>query len=143
MRNQRSKQFAFSLLAVLSLLVSSASACCCAHQQEKTETEVSSCHQQTNETKAENHHGETSSEVNQTDVLKTVCDCFRQSAPKVYAKSENVKIEKQTAAHAPFVSFQINSITQIVSVESTDYTKPFYLSDSFYNIKSPRAPPRL
>ena len=143
MKSQRLKQFSFSFLAVLSLFVSSISACCCAHHQEKAETEVPACHQQTNETKAENHHDNASSEVDRTDVLNTVCECFRQSAPEVYAKSENVKIEKQAAAQTPYVSFQIDSITRIISVELNDYSKPFYLSDSFYNIKSPRAPPRL
>jgi len=143
MKSQRLKQFSFSLLAVLSLFVSSISACCCAHHKEKTETKIPSCHQQTNETKAENHQDNTSSEVNQTDVLNTACECFRQSAPKVNAKSENVKIEKQAAAQTPYISFQIGSITRIISVKLTDYVKPFYLSDSFYNIKSPRAPPHL
>jgi hypothetical protein len=87
MKSHRLKQYSFSLLAVLSLFASSVSACCCAHHQEKAETEVPSCHQQTNETKAENHHGNASAEVNQTDVLNTGCECFRQSAPNVYAKS--------------------------------------------------------
>lgn len=68
------------------------------------------------------------------------CVCI-QAAPRVFAKSEIVKIEKQAAAISPNIAISINLTATIVPVEIVEFVKPFYLSDSFYNIKSPRAPP--
>ncbi len=69
------------------------------------------------------------------------CVCA-QAAPRVFDKSPNVKIEKQATAILPRIVVSIELVAVAATVETVSYKKPFYLSDSFYNIKSPRAPPR-
>ena len=69
------------------------------------------------------------------------CVCVK-SAPRVFDKSPHVKIAKLTAAILPRIVVSTESMTAAATVENVVYVKPFYLSDSFYNIKSPRAPPR-
>lgn len=135
MKNQRLKQFAASFLVVLSLFVSSVAACSCSHHQEKVETDAApSCHQHS----AENLSAETSATFDATD------DCVcAQSAPRVFAKSEVVKIEKQAAVISSGIKVSVTLTASISAVKTSDYSKPLYLCDSFYNIKSPRAPPVL
>lgn len=70
------------------------------------------------------------------------CSCL-QPAPKTFSKSELVKIEKQAAKNAPIIEVEFEIIAPIAKTAKADFSKPFYLSDSFYNLKSPRAPPRL
>lgn len=140
MKNQRLKQFAASLLVVLSLFAVSFAACNYSHHQEKAETAASSCHEHS----AENQSGEMkmSPETSATFSANDVCVCA-QSAPRAFAKSEIVKIEKQAAAISPNVTVSVEPAARIFAVKAPDFVKPFYLSDSFYNIKSPRAPPIL
>lgn len=140
MKNQRLKQFAASFLVVLSLLVSSVAACSCSHHQEKVETAAPSCHQHS----AENQSGEMhqSTETSATFDANDDCVCA-QSAPRIFAKSEVVKIQKQAATVSPYITISVELTARIDAVETSDYSKPFYLCDSFYNIKSPRAPPVL
>jgi hypothetical protein len=140
MKNQRLKQFAAGFLVVLSLFVSSVAACGCSHHQEKAETAQPSCHQHS----AENQSGEMnpSPENSATFDANDNCVCA-QSAPRVFAKSEIVKIEKQAAAISPRITVSVALTASISAVVTSYYSKPLYLSDSFYNIKSPRAPPIL
>ena len=70
------------------------------------------------------------------------CNCVK-FAPKVYSKSELVKIEKQTAKISSPVEIKIQRILEIPAVLPANFFQTSYLSDSSYNIKSPRAPPRL
>jgi type III secretory pathway component EscR len=138
MNKQRLRQISVSFLIVLSFFVSSTAACACSHHIENVEVEVSSCHEHS-ETKQNNN---TNFDENvQQFCSDDDCCCF-QSAPRVFSKSETVKIEKQTAV-LPLARVEIKAVATVVSVENTYFEKPFYLSDSFYNIKSPRAPPRL
>jgi hypothetical protein len=97
MKNQRLKQFTVSLLVVLSLFVSSVSACTCAHHQEKVEADVSSCHQHSPKAEAEQQFGTNPFEKIQSVISETECCCI-QPAPKVVAKSESIKIDKQILA---------------------------------------------
>lgn len=131
---KKSKQIAVGLLIVLSLLVSSVAACVCSHHAEKIETEVSSCHGNS-ETVQETTSVEKVSELDSNDE----CFCI-QPAPRIFSKSETLKIEKP-AAILPVSHIEIQTISTIVSDASIYFEKPFYLSDSFYNLKSPRAPP--
>jgi hypothetical protein len=141
MKNQRLKQFAASLLVVLSLFVSSVAACCCSHhQEEKVETDAPPCHQHS----SENHSGETNRSAGILAKLDANGDCICiQTAPRVLAKSEVVKIEKQAATVSPGVTISVELTARITTSETSDFVKSFHLSDSFYNIKSPRAPPIL
>lgn len=126
---KKSKQIAVGLLIVLSLFVSSVSACVCSHHTEKIETKVSSCH----------GHSETTQE--RTSELDSNDECFCiQPAPRIFSKSETIKFEKQTAV-LPLSDIELKAVSQVVADAGVYFEKPFYLSDSFYNLKSPRAPP--
>ena len=145
MRETRLKQYAASLLIVLSLFVSSIAACCCSHHEEKPEIETASCHSQTHETKAEKNQAvnsvETNSEINRTGELNVPCECSIKSAPKVFAKNNNIKIEKQSVTTAGLKLPEAEFASSIISFQSF-FVAPFYLSDSFYIHSPGRAPPR-
>ncbi len=137
MKSEKIKQFSVSILIVLSLFVSSISACCCSHHTEKAETETPSCHGKMHEAEQSNQ----AVQANDADSFKIPCECSLESAPKGFAKSENLKIEKQTAKSVDSINFEIKEVLQEISASKIEFSKPFYLSDSFYNLKSPRAPP--
>ncbi|MCD9189340.1 MAG: hypothetical protein LUM44_23185 [Pyrinomonadaceae bacterium] len=139
MKSEKIKQFSVSILVVLSLFVSSISACYCAHHAEKAELETPSCHGKTHEAEKQDDAAQT----NDADSFNVSCECSTEAAPKVFAKSENVKIEKQTAKLADSINFEIKEVLQKNSVAKIEFSKPLYLSDSFYNLKSPRAPPTV
>ncbi len=142
MKSNQTNRFAVCLLAVLSLFVSSVPACCCApHHQKIVETETPACHEHAAETKAERQHGGISSTEIVPAVSESECVC-RQSAPKFIAKSENVKVEKHTTAIS-FVKPPEIVFTAPRATEEIDFSKPFYLTDSFHNLSPGRAPPRL
>lgn len=131
---KKSKQIAVGFLIVLSLFVSAVAACVCSHHAEKAETQISSCHEHSATTQATNSL-EKGSQLDSNDE----CFCV-QPAPRVFSKSETIKFEKQ-AAVSPLSPVEIKTVSQIVADASVYFEKPFYLSDSFYNLKSPRAPP--
>lgn len=70
------------------------------------------------------------------------CNCIKP-APKVFSKSELVKIEKQTAEISSPIEIKFERILEVAAAAQTNFFQPFNLSDSSYNIKSPRAPPLL
>lgn len=143
MKQTKIKQSAESLLVVLSLFVSSIAACCCAHHEEKFEIETASCHAQTVETKAADHHDvRDSGEAAQFDVVNSNCECVVKSAPKIYAKNENVKFEKQALTSQTIKLPEAEFAVSIAAFQSV-FVMPQYLSDSFYNFAPGRAPPRL
>ena len=137
MNKRRLKQFGSSFLIVLSLLVSSvAASCICAHHAEPVEVETSSCHEQATAEPATNAIENASRLDSNED-----CGCI-QPAPRIISKSETIKLEKQ-AAVLPFAKIEIKPAAPLAARETVrHFEKPFYLSDSFYNLKSPRAPPR-
>ncbi|HEX8367188.1 MAG TPA: hypothetical protein VF604_01355 [Pyrinomonadaceae bacterium] len=140
MQSLKLKQFAVSLLAVVSLFVSAVSACTCSHHQAKQETESPSCHE--HPAKTVRNHADDAPETTETTISEAGCVCF-QTAPKAFAKSETVKFEKHATAISPLTPpAAVISIPPIAAVK-IDFTKPFYLSDSFYNISPGRAPPVL
>lgn len=153
MKKTKLKRYAASVLIVLSLLVSSVAACCCAHHEEKTKAETASCHADAHDssstktqaddsaaTKSETTSGK-KSEIDHNDELNVPCGCSVQPAPKVFAKNENVKIEKQAVTVAVVKLPEAEFAASIVAFESV-FAAPFYLSDSFYNLSPGRAPPR-
>jgi hypothetical protein len=138
MNKQRLGQISVSFLIVLSFFVSATAACICSHHIENVEVEAPSCHEHS-ETMP-NH--EMASDENIQQIVSDDNCCCVQPAPRVFSKSETIKIEKQTAVLS-LARIEIKAVSTFISVENIYFEKPFYLSDSFYNIKSPRAPPRL
>ncbi len=150
MKNAKLKQFAISLLALLSLFASASAACACSHHQAKQETDspaasaASSCHEHSEETKpAEDSNAAVSPETAEAKAFGGGCVCF-QTAPKIFVKSETVKIKKQATAATVAVLTRLEpvAVSQIASVK-LDFNQPFYLSDSFHNLSPGRAPPVL
>jgi hypothetical protein len=140
MKNQRIKQISLSLCFVLSLLVSSVSACVCTHHQE-FESVKTSCHEHPEMQMTEMSPDSDDAQISQNNFSERInCSCF-QPAPKVFSNAEIHKVEKQAARNFLVIEFEFEAIPQIAAAAKTDFSKPFYLSDSFYNIKSPRAPP--
>jgi hypothetical protein len=67
------------------------------------------------------------------------CVCF-ESAQKLVAKSESIKLKK----HVAFGSVEIQIATLPAGSYQTasgEFVKPTYLSDSFYNLSLSRGPP--
>ncbi len=140
MRSAKIQQFVGSLIAVLSLFASSISACACSHHQPKTENNPPSCHEHSAETKAEQSQ-ETSTEKFQPVVSESGCICL-QLAPKAVAKAENIKVEKNLTSVSLETPIEINFVASNAAAKF-DFSKPPYLSDSFYNLSPGRAPPIL
>lgn len=137
MKSEKLKQISAAILVVLSLFVSSVAACCCSHHQEKTAIETPSCH-------AEKHPTENrqeSANADSADFYNIPCECFAESAPKVFAKSENIKVEKQSAKLALSIYFENREVLPNVSGVKVDFSTPFHITRFFDNLKSPRAPP--
>jgi hypothetical protein len=154
MKNQRLKQFAASLLVVLSLFVSSVAACTCSAHDSAT-SEPSHCEPQLSVKTEENHAHEHLRDAqidSQADdnLAKDIsasfsgneCCCV-QPAPRVAAKTENIKVQKQKSAISPISEIEPILVSQLVTVKTIDFVSPFYLSDSFHNLTPGRAPPRL
>jgi hypothetical protein len=154
MKNQRLKQFAACLLVVLSLFVSSVSACTCSSHKSQTnelshcqpqqpvKTEEHQAHQHTPDLEEASHHDGDLPE----NILASFSDdecCCVQSTPRVSAKTENIKIEKQKVAVSSFTPIKLISELPTVPTKTVDFIAPYYLSDSFHNLTPGRAPPRL
>ena len=136
------KQFSISLLTVLSLFATSVAACACSHHQVKTETEVPSCHQVSHETEKENSPETSGIQTSHQAAFDASCVCFTPSAPEAFGKSETLKIQKQAALFASEIEIVYGfAPARAPSAARFEFSK-ISLSDSSYNLKSPRAPPR-
>lgn len=154
MKNQRLKQFAASLLVVLSLFISLVAACTCSAHESAT-NEPSHCEPQLSVKTEENHahqhlpYAQIGSQIDDkltTDLSASFSEnacCCVQSAPRVAAKTENIKVEKQKSAITQISEIEPILVSQLVIVKTIDFVSPFYLSDSFHNLTPGRAPPRL
>lgn len=132
---KRTKKIAACFLIILSLFVSSVAVCVCSHHAESRETGSVSCHEH------EQAKAETVSAATNNAGLDSgdECGCI-SPAPRAFSKSETLKIEKQAAAlSAP--TPELKPLAAVLRAENHYFEKPFYLSDSFSNLKSPRAPP--
>ena len=144
MKNRRLKEIGLSFSVILSLLISSITACACLHHQEANLAPQPSCHEHSEMPMTM----EMPAESNQADAGQPVfssnpnCSCVKP-APKAFSKSDFLKIEKQTAEITPIISFQAVLLQVVVAGNAANFAQPFQLSDSSYNIKSPRAPPCL
>jgi hypothetical protein len=140
-KSARIKQFGLAVCLLISLFASSISACTCSHHPENFETEVSSGHEHSETAQTERRHEAESNENAQSLVPQDECCCIEPS-PKISAKSETLKIEKQSLAVLPVSIAQTALAAQTVSFKS-EFAAPFYLTDSFYNLTPGRAPPTL
>jgi len=141
MKSIKFKQFALSLAALLSLFVSGVSACACSHHQIQDETKSSSCHEHSPHQKAAQDQKNNLDGKIKSLVSEAECTCF-QSASKFVTKSEINKFGKHIAAISLEVPAKIVSVPQTIG-DQIRFSKPLYLSDSFYNISPGRAPPSL
>lgn len=148
MKSVRLKHYSLAIWLVVSLFVSAVSACTCSHHPERVEiTEISSssCHQNSREatqtSSSEQFQKSDSTGIVESLISQDQCCCI-QPAPKVFAKSENLKIEKQTLAILPVSQIAIVFVPQTITIKS-EFITPFYLTDSFYNLTPGRAPPIL
>ncbi len=131
---KKAKQTAAGFLIIASFFVSAVASCVCSHHAEKTESKAVSCHEHS-DAKQETSPVKTALSFDSSDE----CGCA-SPAPRAFSKSETIKIEKQ-AAVSMFSPLEIKTASAAFSIDNVYFEKPFYLSDSFYNIKSPRAPP--
>lgn len=141
MKSAKFQEFIFSLLATASLFVSLISACACSHHQEKPAAENFSCHEHSPEAQAEMNHAGGSAKTINLSAAENGCVCVPATA-KIFAKAGSVKFEKHSAAINLTAPPEFVFDAQKVSVKF-DFVKPFYLSDSFYNLSPGRAPPVL
>ncbi|MCU1289164.1 MAG: hypothetical protein JWN60_1393 [Acidobacteria bacterium] len=151
------KRSAAILFVTLSLFVSAISACICDHHSVQTASgghDQAQTHGHSRSAKAEsNHSHHESGGQNSADETaekkgfsaaapQEECACPVVS-PKTFGAFGNVKAEKQAVVVLPIKRVEIGLTVQTAAIRISDFTKPFYLSDSFYNISPGRAPPRL
>lgn len=158
MKMAKIKQISLVLCCMFTMLVSSVSACYCAHneivpqKEQHCAPQPQSAHKEKAENHSADHHSkkasgesyhETFSGTGINSVDQSDECCCVQPSPKIYAKSEGIKIQKQSAALLTFAPVELKSISQVASVKTIHIAAPFYLSDSFYNLTPGRAPPVL
>lgn len=141
MKSMKIKQYVVSFLALLSLFAYSISACERSYQQEKKQTVSASCHEHSPTAKAAQNRDDDSSKKVETIASETGGICL-QPAPKLVAKSETIKFEKHLAVILIVKPIEIAYARHTVSAKNV-FSKPFCLSDSFYNLSHGRAPPHL
>jgi len=133
---RRALQASISVLAIASFLLGTAYACACPHHHPDEEP---SCH------RSLEANGMTMADGIQDDAPclaesdECVCDSLRA---KIVARLDVLKLKK----HAAHVS--IETIVTVVAQPLTTrheiaFEKPFYLTDSFYNLSPKRGPPVL
>ncbi len=147
MRLLKLKQFGLVLCCIVSLFVPTFATCICP-QMQASSAHCHSEHQSSQKASCEHHQEDSGtaaspSETIQTTISEPDCCCASPAPPRAFAKSETVKIEKQVAVTVQPSRIEINITPQVVSVKTIVFARPFYLSDSFYNISPGRAPPRL
>ena len=138
--NKRLQPFAIGLLTMLSLFVSSASACTCSHQETKGTPEATSHHHHDLEENAESHDSYVE-DANTCSASHADCIC-EVTTSKVIAKSEGIKLRKH--ATAVFIKTPLPiAVASLAKTTRAEFAKPFYLSDSFYNLAPKRGPPTI
>ena len=140
--NRLLQQFVIGILAAVSLLVSSASAACtCSHLQGQEKSEISLCHSHLEVSESADSHESHAEETNLCSASDADCVCAATPS-KLIAKSTWIKLQKNVAT----VSFETSITVAVVGQMNTArvyFVKPFYLSDSFYNLAPKRGPPSL
>jgi len=127
----RVKRVAITVCVIACLLASTVTACACSHHSHaKPESSTPACHQHAE--KAKNGEAETS-------LAGCDCRCFDDRSD-LSLKSEGIKLKNQPALAVLVTPEPAVSVADVV-VNSDSYSKPRFLSDSFYNLPPGRAPP--
>ena len=80
---------------------------------------------------------------NTATCLASDADCICEvAASKAVAKSEAIKFNKHIAA-VSVEKVVVTAVFHPLETARIDFIKPFYLSDSFYNLAPKRGPPIL
>ena len=140
--NKQLQQFAIGILTVLSLLVSSASACTCSHHHAESDTGKSSLHSHSEMSEfGDSHHSRVE---NTASCLASDSDCVCEAATaKLVAKSDWIKFDKHIATVSLEKADIAVAVFQPLTTVRIDFAKPFYLSNSFYDLAPKRGPPNL
>jgi hypothetical protein len=138
------RQAAASFLVILSLFVSSVSACACAHHNhpKQLKAEESSCHREKSHEQAETQDSDDSVSFS-GDIAAASCECVLDTAAKVFAKNEKLKIGKQAALSISNDKSPVLVFTRPLDLSAGFYSPRIFVSDPFYNLMPGRAPPRL
>lgn len=131
----------FSVLAVLSLFVSTVSACACAHHRADVKPAEDSCHVQSHSSR----EGSVQTAESETGIDE-VCTCFvNQPSPYVLAKSDKKKSADQTPVFdIPVDRVLVETDLSISQTSATHFGFNSNLYFSLLSISTPsRAPPRL
>lgn len=136
MKIKKLRQFGLVLCCLVSLFITSAQAAaivCLDRETTQTAEESDKYDQSDRAVLSEFHFAE---------LTEGECCCV-QSAPKVFAKPETIKLEKQAALVSRISPPELLSSVEEYFSPETVFLKPFYLSNSFYKLTPGRAPPRL
>ena len=148
MQMRKLKQFGLVLSCIISLFASSFAMCVCSHHGENAETKTAVSHRHGAEENEQASHHQTEKTVGGDEAggvffSEPECRCIQPATLKTIAKSETVKLEKHLAELSALTpAALLPAVRQDNQVEII-FTKPLYLSDSFYNLTRGRAPPRL
>jgi hypothetical protein len=136
---KRFQQVLVSLFAIFSLAAASVSACTCSHHHHEIKVEKAhSCHEDSRGAASQYQEAAKDDALCLTSDADCIC---AENSPRVVGKADNVRVAKHIAAisvdcQPAIVHGAIPSITARI-----DFVKPFYLSDSFYNLAPKRGPP--
>jgi hypothetical protein len=142
--NRRILQVLTTVIALFSLGAASVSACTCPHPEPAAQSVEANCHGHTDASEAEERHHDGREATRPDDVSGTdeICVCAA-IVSKLPPKSETVKIQKQAAlastGRPAILAIREDPRPAILTV----FKKPFYLSDSFYNLAPKRGPPSV
>ena len=139
--NKRLQQFAIGLLTVLSLLISSVEGCTCSHHEADGTSEPASHHRHSEMSEAAESHDSHVEDANACLASDADCVCA-VPASKFVAKPAGIKLKKQVPTISIKTSIRFAVVRQMDTAR-VDFVKPFYLSDSFYNLAPKRGPPSL
>jgi hypothetical protein len=137
----RLKMIFLSVLATLSLGMASVSACPCSHHVGANRTAVS-CHGHTDMPDMDGGHERPRADTG--DCIDNDGDCIcAETASRTFARSFTPHLQQFVAVHTPVVVEIAQPTTVRVVTPRIDFERPFYLTDSFYNLSPKRGPPVL
>ena len=138
-RTQKIRQGLISLLAILSMSVSSIAACACAHHGQIFETETKSCH--STGTGSLRHQSEDTEADNSGSSFKDSCLCIRSSVDTP-VKAEAFKFKKVPVTSSRQLDLERVLFSSVV-LNSTLESSLIVRSKLFAGSKSTRGPPSL
>ena len=138
---KRLQQFVIGFLTVLSLLVSSVGGCTCSHHEADGTSEPAFHHHHSEMSEAAESHDSHVEDTNACLASDADCVCA-VTASKFVAKPAGIKLNKQVSTVSLETSIPVAVVRQMDAAR-VDFVKPFYLSDSFYNLAPKRGPPSI